>query len=103
MPKGGSFADMVVVRRNCDKEIADKINKIIGKLAEANDLKGVIDQADFNDGDKLGRGKEMQDRLSKLVAIFDALDFRANRAEGDGPAAAGRYQQAGRLDKAGER
>ena len=25
----------------------------------------------------------MQDRLSKLVAIFDALDFRANRAGGD--------------------
>ena len=66
-----------------DKEIGDKINKIIGKLAEANDLKGVIDQADFNDEDKLGTGKEMQDRLSKLVAIFDGLDFRANRAEGD--------------------
>jgi type I restriction enzyme M protein len=52
-------------------------------LAEKNDLVGVIDQADFNDEDKLGRGKEMQDRLSKLVAIFDGLDFRANRAEGD--------------------
>ncbi len=59
------------------------INKIIGQLAEANDLKGVIDQADFNDESKLGTGKEMQDRLSKLVAIFEGLDFRANRAEGD--------------------
>ena len=38
---------------------------------------------DFNDDSKLGAGKEMQDKLSKLVAIFDALDFRANRAEGD--------------------
>ena len=46
-------------------------------------LKGVIDQADFNDESKLGAGKEMQDRLSRLVAIFDGLDFRANRAEGD--------------------
>ena len=81
VPQGGSFADMVKLKG--DKEIGDKINKIIGKLAEANELKGVIDQADFNDEDKLGRGKEMQDRLSKLVAIFDALDFRANRAEGD--------------------
>jgi type I restriction enzyme M protein len=43
----------------------------------------VIDQADFNDEDKLGRGKEMQDRLSKLVVIFNELDFRTNRAEGD--------------------
>ena len=81
VPTGGGFADMVKLKG--DKEIGDKINKIIGKLAEANDLKGVIDQADFNDESKLGRGKEMQDRLSKLVAIFDGLDFRANRADGD--------------------
>ena len=81
VPAGGGFADMVQLRG--DKEIGDKLNKIIGRLAEANDLKGVIDVADFNDGDKLGAGKEMQDRLSKLVAIFDGLDFRANRTEGD--------------------
>jgi type I restriction enzyme M protein len=81
VPTGGGFADMVAL--GGDKEIGDKINKIIGKLAEANDLKGVIDQADFNDESKLGTGKEMQDTLSKLVAIFDGLDFRANRAEGD--------------------
>ena len=81
VPNGGSFADMAKLKG--DKEIGDKINKIIGQLAEANDLKGVIDQADFNDESKLGTGKEMQDRLSKLVAIFEGLDFRANRAEGD--------------------
>ncbi len=81
VPDGGSFADMVKLKG--DKEIGDKINKIIGLLAEANDLKGVIDQANFNAEDKLGKGKEMQDRLSRLVAIFDGLDFRANRAEGD--------------------
>lgn len=82
VPKGASFADMVKLKG--DKEIGDKINKqIIGKIAEANDLKGVIDQADFNDETKLGAGKEMQDRLSRLVSIFDKLDFRANRAEGD--------------------
>lgn len=81
VPEGGSFADMVALKG--DKEIGDKINKIIGRLAEANDLKGVIDQADFNDESKLGSGKDMQDKLSKLVAIFDRLDFRANRAEGD--------------------
>jgi len=83
VPKGGSFADMVALKG--DKEIGDKINKIIGKLAEKNDLKGVIDVADFADPDKLGKGKEMVDRLSNLVSIFDtpALDFRGNRAEGD--------------------
>src|SRR2546429_5948447 len=81
VPAGGSFADMVALKG--DKEIGDKINKIIGKLAEANDLKGVIDVADFNDDDKLGKGQEMVDKLSKLVGIFEDLDFHANRAEGD--------------------
>ncbi len=81
VPEGGSFADMV--RLKGDKEIGDAINKIVGRLAEANALKGVIDQADFNDETRLGRGKEMQDRLSRLVAIFEDLDLRANRAEGD--------------------
>src|SRR6266853_1139303 len=83
VPEGGSFVDMVALKGN--KEIGDKINKIIARLAEANDLKGVIDVADFNDADKLGKGKEMQDRLSNLVSIFEnpALNFRKNRAEGD--------------------
>src|SRR5207245_10418717 len=81
VPKGGSFDDMVPLKG--DKEIGDKINKIIAKLAEANNLQKVIDQADFNDEEKLGKGKEMQDRLSKLVAIFADLDFRGSRAEGD--------------------
>lgn len=83
VPAGGGFADMVALKG--DKEIGDKINKIIHRLAEANDLKGVIDVADFNNPDKLGRGKEMVDRLSNLVAIFEnpSLDFRKNRAEGD--------------------
>jgi len=83
VPQGGSFADMVALKG--DKEIGDKINKIIAKLAEANNLKGVIDVADFNDPDKLGKGKEMVDRLSDLVAIFNKpeLDFRRNRAGGD--------------------
>src|SRR5215469_844890 len=83
IPKGGSFADMIALKG--DKEIGDKINKILAKLAEANNLKGVIDQTDFNDPAKLGSGKEMVDRLSNLVAIFDKpeLNFRSNRADGD--------------------
>jgi len=31
----------------------------------------VIDVADFNDAEKLGKGKEMVDRLSNLVSIFN--------------------------------
>ena len=81
VPAGGSFEDMVALKG--DKEIGDKINKIIGALAEENGLKGVIDVADFNDEGRLGKGKEMVDRLSNLVSIFDSIDLSANRAEGD--------------------
>ncbi len=81
VPEGASFDDMV--KLSGDKEIGDKINKIIAKLAEANGLKNVIDNADFNDATKLGSDKEMVDRLSKLLHIFDALDLGANTAEGD--------------------
>ena len=49
VPKGGGFSDMVALKG--DKEIGDKINKIIAKLAETNELKGVIDVADLNDVD----------------------------------------------------
>ena len=83
VPTGGSFQDIVNLKGN--KDIGDGINKIIAKLAEANDLVGIITVADFNDADKLGKGKEMQDRLTKLVGIFQnpALNFSRNRADGD--------------------
>ena len=80
VPEGASFDDMLAVKN--DKEIGEKINKIIGVLAEANDLKGVIDVADFNDEDRLGKGK-MVDRLTKLVGIFEGLNLTNNRADGD--------------------
>lgn len=82
VPAGGSFADMVAAKGS--KEIGDRINKIIGKLADANDsLKGAINVADFNDEEKLGKADAMVHRLTKLVAIFEGLDFGGNRAEGD--------------------
>lgn len=81
VPTGASFDDLITLKN--DKEIGDKINKIIAALAEENDLKGVIDVADFNDEDKLGKGKEMVDRLTKLVGIFQGLDLSDNRADGD--------------------
>ena len=81
VPEGGSFDDMVALKG--DKEIGEKVDKIIAKLAEANGLRGVIDVADFNDEEKLGTGKEHVDRLSKLIGIFEGLDLSGNRADGD--------------------
>jgi type I restriction enzyme M protein len=83
IPEGGSFKDMVSLKGK--KDIGEGINTIISKLAEANELKGVIDVADFDNSDKLGKGKEMVDRLSNLVGIFqnESLDFSKNKADGD--------------------
>jgi type I restriction enzyme M protein len=83
VPKGGSFRDMVALKGS--KDIGEGINTIITNLAQANDLKGVIDVADFDDDDKLGKGKDKQDRLSNLISIFEnpSLNFTKNKAEGD--------------------
>ena len=81
VPDGSSFSDFVALKN--DKEIGDKINKIIARLAEENDLKGVIDQADFNDDGLLGKGKEMVDRLTKIISIFEDFNFDSNMAGGD--------------------
>lgn len=83
VPEGGSFADMVKLKNK--KNIGDKINQIIRRFADENDLVGVITVADFNDEDKLGKGQEMVERLTNLIGIFEnpALDFSKNRAEGD--------------------
>jgi type I restriction enzyme M protein len=81
IPPGSSFKDMVALKGKPD--IGDQINKkIIAPLANANKLS---DMPDFNDATKLGTGKEMVDRLTNLIAIFEnpALDFSKNRAEGD--------------------
>jgi type I restriction enzyme M protein len=81
IPAGASFADMVALKGKPD--IGDQINKkIIAPLAQANKLS---DMPDFNDAAKLGSGKEIVDRLTNLIAIFEdkALDFSKNRADGD--------------------
>ncbi|MBR0121120.1 MAG: SAM-dependent DNA methyltransferase, partial [Clostridia bacterium] len=65
IPEGGSFNDMVALIGK--DNIGEGINKIIAKLAEENNLRGVIDKVSFNDPDKLGKGKEMVDKLSKLI------------------------------------
>lgn len=81
VPDGGSFEDLVALKGKPD--IGDQINIAIRKLADANDLQGVINNANFNDPNKLGDGKAMQERLSDLVGIFQDIDFSGSRAEGD--------------------
>lgn len=81
VPVGGSFDDLVALKGKPD--IGEQVNVAIRRLADANDLQGVINNADFDDPDKLGKGKELVDRLTKLIGIFQDLDFTGSRAEGD--------------------
>ncbi|MDQ8206959.1 type I restriction-modification system subunit M [Coraliomargarita sp. SDUM461003] len=84
IPAGASFADMAALKGS--KDIGDQINKaIIAPLVEANQQLSLSDFPDFNDPNKLGSNKEMVDRLTNLIGIFEepALDFSKNRAEGD--------------------
>lgn len=83
VPVGGSFKDMIALKNQ--KNIGEGINTAIGILAEANGLKNIIDVADFDDSEKLGKDKEKVDRLTKLIAIFEdeSLNFGGNHADGD--------------------
>jgi type I restriction enzyme M protein len=81
IPPGASFKDMVALKgRERHRRQINK--KIIAPLSNANKRS---DMPDFNDATKLGSGKEMVDRLTNLIAIFEnkALDFSKNRADGD--------------------
>lgn len=81
IPAGASFADMVALKGK--PTIGDDINKkIIAPLTNANKL---VSMPDFNDPEKLGSGKEMVEKLTNLISIFEnpALDFSKNKAEGD--------------------
>ena len=82
IPEGASFADMVALKGKAD--IGDQINKrIIAPLERENPL--LTELPDFANENKLGSGKEMVDRLTKLISIFEnkALDFSRNRGDGD--------------------
>lgn len=81
IPPGASFQDMVALKGKPD--IGDQINKkIITPLAQANKLPNF---PDFNDAAKLGSGKEMVDRLTNLITIFEnpALDYSSDDVTGE--------------------
>ena len=82
IPEGASFADMVALKGKPD--IGDQINKkILGPLAPGQPVSPICRIS--TTPTKLGSGKEMVERLTNLIAIFEnpALDFSTNRADGD--------------------
>ena len=83
VPKGCTFENMKRLRGA--KNVGEGMDTIIAKIAEENDLSGVIDRAFFNDAEKFGRGQKMINTLTSLINIFsrEELNFTKNRADGD--------------------
>ena len=82
VPHGCTFPDIVKLKG--DKEIGEKLNIVLDAIAKENELSWLVNKDnDFNDEERLGKGKEMVDRLSRLVGIFEGLDFGDNTAQGD--------------------
>lgn len=82
VPEGSTFPDIIKLKG--DKEVGEKLNIVLHSIGKENELPWLANKDnDFNDEDRLGKGKEMVDRLSKLIGIFEGLDFGGNRAQGD--------------------
>lgn len=84
IPEGCTFDDMVTLKGT--KHIGEGINKIIGRIIEANELQDFINLSDHDFCDKkLGNAEDSSKLISELIAAFqaDGLDFSQNRAADD--------------------
>lgn len=81
--QGASFEDLVAAKGKSD--VGERVDKIIQKFLEDNKLQGSLPDVSFNNPDELGSGKELVDKVSGLIGVFQnpAIDFKYNRASGD--------------------
>lgn len=81
--KGASFEDLIDAKGKSD--VGECVDKIIQKFLEDNRLQGSLPDVSFNNPEELGSGKELVDKVSGLIAVFQnpAIDFKNNRASGD--------------------
>ena len=84
LPEGCAFDDLVALKGKSD--IGERVNVILSKIAEANEqLADTITNADFSDVNKLGKGKDLVETVSRLIGVFqdEDLDLSNNRAADD--------------------
>lgn len=81
--QGASFDDLIAAKGKSD--VGERVDKIIQKFLEDNSLQGSLPDVSFNNAEELGSGKELVDKVSGLIGVFQnpAIDFRYNRASGD--------------------
>ncbi len=80
---GASFDDLIEAKGSSD--VGERVDKIIQKFLEENKLAGALPDVSFNNPDELGTGKELVDKVSGLIGVFQnpSIDFKSNRASGD--------------------
>ena len=84
LPEGCTFDDLVALKGKPD--IGERMNVILARIGEANEqLADTITNADFADEQKLGKGKDLVETVSNLIAVFQDkdLDLSNNRAADD--------------------
>ena len=83
IPEGCTFDDFIALKNKTN--IGEEINKKLEKLAATFSLDNVFVNADFNNEDKLGKGKDKVDTITALIEVFENknLDFSTNRAGDD--------------------
>lgn len=81
--EGASFDDLIAAKGKPD--VGERVDKIIQNFLADNKLLGKLPDVYFNNPEELGSGKELVDKVSGLIAIFQnpAIDFKSNRASGD--------------------
>lgn len=81
--EGCSFDDLIKAKGKSD--VGERVDKIIQKFLEDNQLQGSLPDVSFNNPEELGSGKELVDKVSGLIGVFQnpAIDFKNNRASGD--------------------
>ena len=82
IPKGSSFSDISLCKGQ--KDIGEKINACLENIEQENQVDWITStNADFNSDEKLGKGNAKVDTLTRLISIFDSLDFSNQFANSD--------------------
>lgn len=83
VPQEASFQTLIDAKGKPD--VGETVNKTLQNFLDANKLRGSLPEVSFENVNELGTGKELIDKVSGLIGVFQnpALDFKSNRADGD--------------------
>ncbi len=83
VPEDATFQTLIDAKGK--PNVGEIVNKTLERFLDANKLRGSLSEVSFENVNELGTGKELIDKVSGLIGVFQnpALDFKSNRADGD--------------------